>query len=189
MNSLAQEFDQTDAERLRIERGRLVSAVQNGAPSIAGTGYMSQGNDSYDRDVFRDPISGTQVTFRGSNPWDLRSVQHFGRSREAVGGELRSRARSAIERMPGADDRIRSAATNFVDQQDSPDGALSRQILATSDPAYLRAFAKLSRNPMGTTLDVDDRNALARVDEFRAMSLTDSAGGYLSFLSSSTRLS
>ena len=32
---------------------------------------------------------------------------------------------------------------------------------------------------MGITLDVDDRAALARVDEFRAMSLTDSAGGYL----------
>ena len=87
-------------------------------------------------------------------------------------------ARSAIERMPACDDRLRSAAANFVNQQDTPDGALSRQVLACSDPAYGRAFVKLAKQPMGTTLDGDDRATLARVDEFRAMSLTESAGGY-----------
>ena len=133
MHSLAEEFDQVDAERLRIERGRIVDAYNRGGPSISGVGHMPQGNDSnYDRDPFSDPITGTQVTFRGSNPWDLRAVQRYGRSAESLAGELRSRARSAIERMPGTSDRIRSAATNFVDQQDTPDGALARQILATS---------------------------------------------------------
>ena len=57
MHGLAKEFDRADAERLRIERGRLVTAYNNGGASIAGTGYINQGNDSFDRDAFSDPTA------------------------------------------------------------------------------------------------------------------------------------
>ena len=51
--------------------------------------------------------------------------------------------------------------------------------LAIDQPAYMRAWSKMARN-MPHTITADESRALQAVEQFRAMSLTDSAGGYLS---------
>jgi HK97 family phage major capsid protein len=82
--------------------------------------------------------------------------------------------------MPAATDRVRSAATDLVEQHDAEDGRLAQLALALSEPTYLRAFARKARDPLGAELDDDERRAVSRMQQFaRALSLTDSAGGYL----------
>jgi hypothetical protein len=90
-----------------------------------------------DRDPFNNPADSTPVY-----PWATGEVQMFGRSRDSIATEYRSRALSAIEHMPAASDRIRSAATDLVESFDAEDGRLSQLALALSEPTYLRAFAK-----------------------------------------------
>ena len=112
---------------------------------------------------------------RFRNPWDLREVRTFGRGSAEVAGELRARAPSAIEKMAGADDKVRQAATTIIENFDDKNGSLARQALVTSSPAYLRAWSKMARNQSHSLTD-DESRAL---DEMRAMSLTDANGGYL----------
>src|SRR5690606_15192496 len=106
---------------------------------------------------------------------DLREVRTFGRPQEEVAVELRARALSAIEKMQGASDNVRQAATRIVERYDDKQSTLARQVLATSSPAYLRAWSKLARNHQDL-LTEDEKRAVAEV---RAMSLTDTAGGFL----------
>ena len=77
--------------------------------------------------------------------------------------------------MPSANDRIREVSTNIVERFDDKDATLARLALVGSSPQYLRAFAKAATNRLHT-LTQDEQRAL---EEVRAMSLTDSAGGYL----------
>jgi HK97 family phage major capsid protein len=102
----------------------------------------------------------------------------FARDPGEVAAELRSRALSCIERMPGASRNIRKAATGIIEEFDSKDSRLARQCIVTSKPAYLRAWSKLACNKPHA-LTVDEQRAVADVEEFRAMSLTDVQGGYL----------
>jgi HK97 family phage major capsid protein len=109
------------------------------------------------------------------NPWDLSNIRSFGRSREDVNGELRSRALTAIEQMPSASDKIRATGTDILERWDDKDATISRLVLASSSPDYVRAFSKLATDK-AHLLTPDER---AAVDQVRAMSLTQSAGGYL----------
>lgn len=122
-----------------------------------------------DDDPFAEPAS-TEREFRGRDPWNLDEMRTFGQAPDAVGTELRARALSAIEKMSGTNDKRRAAMTEIIERWDTMDGKLARQALATSSPEYVRAFAKLASS-----------NGTARLTdaEARAMSLTDSAGGYL----------
>jgi HK97 family phage major capsid protein len=119
-------------------------------------------------------------------PWDLSNVR-LGSGPLALGAELRSRALTAVERAPGASDRVRQAGTRIVEQLDDPYGRLARGILLLSDPRYMAAWGKIARDPAtghhewsagenGAVLAVE-RWAGSR--ENRAMSLTDAGGGYL----------
>jgi HK97 family phage major capsid protein len=168
---------QLDDEHRAAQLTRLRSAALgggNGLKVVPGA-FGSE----YDRDPIGDPRD-TVVRFRGSDPWGAGEVQQFGRTRDAVAGEYRSRALTAIERMPAASDRIRSAATDLLEGHDDENGRLAQLALALSEPTYLRAFARKARDPLGAELDDDERRAVSRVQQFsRAMSLTDSAGGYL----------
>jgi hypothetical protein len=92
-----------------------------------------------------------------------------------VAGELRARALSAVEKMQGASDNIRQAAANIIEQFDDGKSTIARMCLATSSPAYVRAWSKLAKNH-GNSLTVDEQRA---VEQVRAMSLTDANGGYL----------
>lgn len=174
-DELTVEFRSVDAHRKKLERdaklGEVRAAAQGIGPLRVTPGASS--SDEYDRDVFLEPDSVEDKRFR--NPWDLSEVRTFGRSVEEVGQELRSRALAAVEKMPGASDRIRSAATDIIERFDDKESTIAKMALATSSPEYLRAWSKMARNA-GHTLSQDEQRALESV---RAMSLTDANGGFL----------
>jgi HK97 family phage major capsid protein len=105
-------------------------------------------------------------------------LQTFGRDPRETASELRARALSAVEHMPGANDDVRESATKVIERHDSTDSKIARHALITSSPAYLRAWAKMARDER-YALTEDEVRALQEAEQFRAMSLTDSAGGYL----------
>lgn len=162
------------------ERTRLMAEAVDGSSAITtvtGGGSGGQvravrGSDGaeLDRDIL-DPDSVEDKRFK--DPWDLSEVRTFNRSRGEVGQELRARAVSAIEQMPGLNDQRRAGATKIVERFDNEAGDISRMALATSAPAYVRAFAKAARG-QEHTLTPEERDAVTR-----AMSLTDGEGGYL----------
>lgn len=180
---LRDEFFRVDEHRKRLERAAELARVRSAKGQIGQParqrlrierGSNSQGSrDDYDRDAILEPDSVEDCRFR--NPWDLSEVRTFGRGAGEVASELRSRALSAIEKMQGASDNVRQAAATIIEQYDDERGSLAKQCLATSSPAYLRAWSKLARNH-GDSLTEDEKRAIESV---RAMSLTDSAGGYL----------
>lgn len=141
-------------------------------------GAAVRGSDDMDTDPLGEPDSIEQGRFR--NPWDIGEIR-LGLSGEARGVELRARAKTAIERMQGTTDNRRQTATLMIERWDTEDGALALQLLATSSPEYLRAFGKLARsNGRTEVLSPQEQVAVQRAaDAHRAMSLTDSAGGYL----------
>lgn len=178
---LRDEFDQTDKHRKNLERQAELARIRSAADGLSGSrhlrterGARSGGSsDAYDRDAFLEPDSVEDCRFR--SPWDLSEMRTFGRSREEVNAELRARAISAIEKMPSANDKIRSAATDIVERFDDKDARLAQIALLGSSPAYLRAFAKSATNRQHE-MSEDEQRAM---DGVRALSLTDSAGGYL----------
>lgn len=178
---LTSEFTVVDNHRKRLERNAAIAQVRSAASGAHARNLRpgsavqpsSSGTDDFDRDAFLEPDSVESTRFR--NPWDLSNVRVFGRSREDINAELASRARSAIDQMPGASDRIREAATDIIDNYDDKDAKIARMVLAASSPEYLRAFSKMATNKEHL-LEESERRAM---DYVRAMSLTDSAGGYL----------
>ncbi|WP_081392389.1 phage major capsid protein [Mycolicibacterium fortuitum] len=189
--SLGEEFDGLVTHMNRLERsaemarvGAMRSRIGQPSPSGSqgtsrrmGVASGSQGSrDEYDRDAILEPDSIEDCRFR--DPWDLSEVRTWGRDAEDVSAELRSRALAAIAKMPGASDTIRQAATNIIEEFDSKDARLARFALATSRPAYLRAWSKLATGKGHALSDVEQR-AINDVEQFRAMSLTDNKGGYL----------
>ncbi len=171
---LHNEFCELDEHVTRLQRtSALANAAGNG-----GRFQLERGSagDDYDVDPLQDPSSA--ANYRGRNPWDLSEVRAFGRKAGEVSTELRARALSAIEKMPGANDKVRAAATDILERFDSADSKLALLCLITSSPAYMRAWAKAARGQL-QMLEPDEIRALNQADEYRAMSLTDSQGGYL----------
>ncbi|TXH47816.1 MAG: phage major capsid protein [Desulfurellales bacterium] len=182
---LRDEFFEVDEYRKRLERAAELAKVRSahgqiGQPAssrlriVPGSPQGSRAD--YDRDAILEPDSVEDCRFR--DPWNLSEVRTFGRDSGEVAGELRARALSAIEKMQGANDKVRAAATDIVERYDTTDGRLARQVLLTSSPAYLRAWSKHARG-QANSLSQDEMRAWNEVEQFRAMSLTDSAGGYL----------
>lgn len=177
------EFDQLKAEFDDFARHvhRLDARAEITAAARGGNSRYSveRGAPS---ELDRDPIGDyrdSDATFRGRDPWNLREVQAFGREPEQLAAELRARALSAIESMPGASARTRAAATAIIEAHDSVDAKIARHCLVTSNPAYLRAWSKMAKDPATQLLTDDEKRAVAEAEQFRAMSLTDSAGGFL----------
>jgi HK97 family phage major capsid protein len=182
------EFTTTDEWRQTLERRAAqaaVKAVADGPLRTAGTRYgqptakiETGSTNTFDRDPIMEPDSIEAGRFR--NPWDLRSMSTFDRSSTEVASEFRARAKSAIERMQGCTDEIRKAGTALIERWDDRDARLSRLALALSDPEYLTAWSRMASNPVQPNLDPAEQRAVERVQSAaRAMSLTDSAGGYL----------
>lgn len=177
-DELSREYEEVQDHKRQLERKATLAKVRaSGAVADRrteavkverGTGY---GSDGYDLDPVLNPDSVEDKRFR--NPWDLGEVRTFGRSKEAVGQEMRARALCAIDKMSGANDRVRSAATDILERWDDSDSTIAKLCLATSSPEYLRAWSKMAKNH-GHLISQEERQALER-----AMSLTDSAGGYL----------
>ncbi|WP_099024818.1 phage major capsid protein [Mycolicibacterium palauense] len=105
------------------------------------------------------------------DPWDVSEI----RLGDDPAAELRSRACEAIERMPFADDTVREVATRFVERDGEGHTPVAKLVLATTSPAYSRAFIKLIRSQgNAAVLSGDEISAYQR-----AMSLTDNQGGFL----------
>ncbi|MFD7978887.1 phage major capsid protein [Streptomyces sp. NPDC059071] len=178
-DELTQEFADVDDHRRQLERRSALERVRSRTQAVdrqapgavvtqGGTSYSSAG---YDADPILNPDSIEDKRFR--NPWDLSEVRTWNRPAEEVSQELRARALCAVEKMRGADDRIRSTATDIIERWDDKRGTIARMALATSSPEYLRAWSKMASGK-GHMLSPDEQRALER-----AMSLTDNAGGYL----------
>jgi HK97 family phage major capsid protein len=175
---LRDEFGTVDKHRKKLERDAALARIRSAAEGLSSGlravpgayGNGTSGNE-YQDDPILHPDSIPENRFR--NPWDLSEVRTFGRSNEDVGQELRSRALAAIEKMSGANDKVRQAATNIIETFDDASSTIARHCLITSSPEYLRAWSKCARG-RGNTLTPDEQRALER-----AMSLTGSAGGYL----------
>lgn len=172
-------------ETRSADRAEVVRLAMSGGHTEGGATGMHRigerhgsSRSSYDRDPLGDPRD-SDAKFRGRNPWDLTGVQTFGRDPEQLAKELRARAFSAIESMPGATDEIRKSATAILETHDSADSRIARHCLTTSNPNYLRAWSKFAKNPQHPLLSEDEQRAMAEAESFRAMSLTDSAGGFL----------
>src|SRR6478609_1411873 len=192
---LETEFQDVDAHRRRLERDAALASVRQTTDGLSSAGYLRaergaydsrrrehDGSQGYDRDAIMEPDSIHDHRFR--NPWAFDEVRTFGRDPDAVAREWHSRALSACERMPAATDTIREASTKIIERWDDEDGNLSRFMLAASQPAYLRAWCKVFKaGDRVANLSVEERQAMATVSHIsrqtRAMSLTDSAGGYL----------
>lgn len=183
---LEAEYDKVDSYREKLERDAVLARIQKAGEGTSlsrslrverGSGSQA-GSGDYDRDAILEPDSVEAKRFR--NPWDLSEVRTFGREPEAVVAEYRSRALSACEQMQGANDKIRQAATQLIERWDDESGNLSRLALALSEPAYMRAWSKMARDPHAAELGEDERRAISNVRQYaRALSLTDTAGGYL----------
>jgi hypothetical protein len=178
-DELTREFAEVDNHRRQLERKAALERVRSATKATergpaalqvaAGTGGGS--GSAYDLDPVLNPDSVEDKRFR--NPWDLSEVRTFARSKGEVAQELRARALSAIEKMAGANDLVRQAGTSIIERWDDADSKIARMCLATSSPEYLRAWSKVATG-RGNLLSADEQRALER-----AMSLTDSAGGYL----------
>jgi len=176
-----------DLHRRQLERAADLAEIRSmatGVPAAGGgrrddvrmVGGATSSRGDYDRDSILEPDSVEDRRFR--NPWDLSEVREFGRDAGDLEAEYRSRALAAIETMPGCNDNIRAAATTILEESADNPGKLARQILLTSSPAYLRAWSKMARGN-AQALTQDEQRAMGEVEQFRAMSLTDSAGGFL----------
>ncbi|RSS59790.1 phage major capsid protein [Streptomyces sp. WAC01280] len=179
-DELTREFAEVDAHRRQLERKSALERVRSAttaterrpaATQVRAIGGTSHGADGYDADPILNPDSVEDIRFR--NPWDLSEVRTFGQSKGQVAREMRARALSAVTKMGGASDRVRAAATDIIEKWDDGDGRIARHCLATSSPEYLRAWSKVAAGK-GHMITPDEQRALER-----AMSLTDSAGGYL----------
>lgn len=180
---ITQEFDELEGHRKNLERradiAKIRGVMERGVPGSVERGTPVNPFDGYDRDSFKEPQSVEDVRFDARNPWDVSEIREWGKDRSAVAAEYTARAKSAIERMPVANDKVRQTATDLIERFDDSDARLARLCLATSSPAYMRAWSKLARGA-GHELSREEQDAIAHVRQAtRAMSLTDNAGGYL----------
>jgi HK97 family phage major capsid protein len=166
LNKLEAHFEALNEKRKAQEREALVSRVSavTGKPTKVTPGHPGK---DLDDDPFGEPGS-VEDAKRFSNPWNVDEMRRIGTKSE-IAGEYRARAFSAIEQMRGTNDKRREAMTQIIERHDTEDGKLSKQLLDTSSPDYMRAFNKLARGK-GHALSPSEQ---------RAMSLTDTSGGYL----------
>lgn len=173
-DDLDREADEVAAFIKRCERQSAVLRVKRHTVGSAARGDVAieRGTDDLDSDPLGEPDSIELGRFK--NPWDTSNIR-MGLGPDERGAELKARALSAIGRMQGSNDKRREAATKIVERFDDEEGQLSSQVLATSSPEYLRAFGKLAKNGGR----IEGLNQVEQAAVQRAMSLTDSAGGYL----------
>lgn len=165
-----------EANSLNLVAKRLARADSMARNSSSYRIEAGSQADDYDRDSFAEPNSIEDHRSRSHrNPWDLSEMRTYGRDPEDTATELRSRALSAIEQMPGASARIREAGTSILERFDDTNSTIAKFVLTTSKPAYLRAWSKLACD-RGYDLNEGEKRAVAEV---RAMSLVDTSGGYL----------
>lgn len=166
---LLEEFREVHALRLDMQHDAALAEVR----AAAGAPSSPQAEDRGAQIVDQKPERfGAQPGSMGKyrNPWDTSTIRYDGSGNR---GELRSRAFDCIEQMPFADDKVREAATKFVERGGT--GKTVDMVLASTSPLYGEAFAKVVRSEgQMAALTSEEQGAISR-----AMTLTDNAGGYL----------
>lgn len=169
---LSNEFESLDLHRKHLEREEQLARVRAALDNPFGRVEAGTSGSDYNEDPIRDTRSVEDLK-RGRNPWDLSDLRTYARSKGEISSDLSSRAFDAIEKMPFATDNVRNVATDILSRFDDSDAKIAKLCLATSSPEYVRAWSKVASG-RGHMLTPDEQRALER-----AMSLTDSAGGYL----------
>jgi HK97 family phage major capsid protein len=98
------------------------------------------------------------------------------------GNSVRDKALRAVERIQGCPDDAKQRAVKVLDTAKGVElSRFAQWAVVSSDPDYERAMTKLFRDPTNGHREWDDNElgAFQRAQEYRAMSLTDNAGGYL----------
>jgi HK97 family phage major capsid protein len=162
-------LDKVDDELLELksEQREIVRSIATGGTVENGDGPAAAHR-------------GPDLVTRGGDPW----AGH--RNKGLQSGEIvRSDALRAIERVKGdlVPDDGRAMAQDLIEGGDPRGRDLAAQwALATSDPLYRSAFDRVVRDPMHgyRSWTSDELDAYRRAELVRtAMSLTDSAGGYM----------
>jgi HK97 family phage major capsid protein len=162
-SDLATEAHSLADHKKKLERKAQLTAIREASRGRGGYVELPAGDDDEER--------GTPAFHAKQDPWDLSNVRTYGRSSDEVHAELRGRALTAIEKMPHATDTVREAGTKLI-EEGAPENV--RFALESSSPVYMQAFTKLMKTRGKAMLSDEEREAVTR-----AMSLTDSAGGYL----------
>ncbi|KUM06142.1 MULTISPECIES: phage major capsid protein [Mycobacteriaceae] len=156
---------------------RNFAAIRDAASDLRFfPGSTGGGDSTRDDGDQRGRAGGARLRHR--DPWDtshLTRMGVFGRDEESIGKELHERALDAVEDMPQATDKVREAATRFIERDDPDLGSPTAQlVLATTSPQYMRSFIKIIRAKGNmAALRAEDQEMLAR-----AMSLVDLNGGF-----------
>ncbi|KKM82195.1 hypothetical protein LCGC14_1322070, partial [marine sediment metagenome] len=161
------EFDALESHRLQLVREEKLAEVRNVMAKVPGNVHKG---DGFDADPIGEP--GSAVVDKNEDPWAIEDMRARSLDPGSLADEIRARALSAVEKMPGSTSKRRETSAELVERYPS----VARYALATSAPAYQRAFTKwLTHGDKATGAYTDDESQAVA----RAMSLTDNAGGYL----------
>ena len=161
------EFKGLESYRDGLIREEKLAEVRNVMANVPGNIHKG---DGFDADPIGEP--GSAVVDKNEDPWNIDDMRARSLNPGEQEGEIRARALSAVEKMPGSTSARREVSTELVETYDS----IARYALGTSSPAYQRAFTKWIKygDAAASTFTQDEQEATVR-----AMSLTDSAGGFL----------
>lgn len=165
---LLDEFREVHAIRMDMQHDAALAEIR-----AAGTVTGAQAAEDRGAQILDQPEKrfGAQPGSTGKfrNPWDTSTIRYDGTGNRR---ELRERALDCVEQMPFADDKVREVLTKFVERDG---GKTVDMVLAATSPLYGEAFTKIIRSEgQMAALTVDEQHAISR-----AMTLTDTAGGYL----------
>jgi len=168
LHTAAEDRSFTDDETARFNEGVFVrdAAIAEGIELEARVAQVAASIDA--GDVERITPAGPQIIVR-NDPFDTSDLRM-----NAPASEVRARALTAIESVEHLDDNSRERATFLLERKDNGRGALARHILATGTDLYRSGFQKIVG---GADYSVTPDEARA-IDEARAASLTDGAGGF-----------
>src|SRR5262245_52227392 len=112
--SLLDEFRQVHAHRLSLEHDAALDEVRSAGLSSAGLPNSGRAQIVEGEGVRGGQRFGAQIGSMGKyrDPWNTSEMRYG----PGMGSELRSRALDCVERMPFADDKVREAATRFVER-------------------------------------------------------------------------
>ena len=168
-NDLTTEFADVDEQRKTLERADDIDRIREIAKDPRN--LIRGDSNELDSDPFGDPDSTEGRV--SDDPFDLAEMRTWDRSPVQLGEELKARALTAIEDLPGTNDSRREAMTGILQEFDTDKGVLAKRLLLSGSPAYMRAFVKAAKLRDSQWTD-EERAAVER-----AMSLTDTAGGFL----------
>lgn len=147
---------QPELDKLEARAARLEEIKKSTYREVAGFPEIKKPTDEY---FFRDV---NQMTWRESRDGALKVME----DREAT-ADLSPHQLDMLDKIVRSQDRTETA----------------RRIIVTENPAYKRAFMKLTTDPAGAVkLDDEERNAILAYEQYkegiRAQSETTTQGGY-----------